>query len=374
MIASLPPDDPTLGLIQTLQEDGTVHSQGPKPPADAVLVQALERMLQVRVIDDKMLGRQRQGRVGFYGTVTGQEAVPVATGLAAGQDDWIFPALRESAIMLVRGFDLKTYLAQVYGNEGDLLKGRQMPSHMSARAVHQVSWSSCIANQLPQAVGAAMAARQKGDPIVTLGFMGDGATSEADFHCAMNFAAVFRAPCVLICQNNHWSISVPTEQQTASRTLAAKAHAYGMPGLRVDGNDAAALITVIGQAVQRARDGGGPTFIEALTYRIGPHSSSDDPTKYRDEAEVERWRKRDPIARLTGYLLDRGAVSQDELDAITKRLSAEVDEALREVESLGPPTRQTLFEDVFASLPWHLREQRLENDAADSARASAEDA
>lgn len=304
--------------------------------------------------------RQRQGRIGFYGAITGQEATPIATAFALEERDWVFPALRENAIMLVRGFPLGQWLAQVYGNSLDVLKGRQMPSHMSGRSVNQVAWSSCLGPQLPQAVGAAMAAKYKGTGAVTVGFIGDGATSEPDFHCAMNFAGVAKAPCVMICQNNHWAISVPSKKQTRSATFAVKAHAYGVPGVRVDGNDVLALRAAIGEAVDRARAGEGPTFIEAVTYRIGAHSSSDDPTVYRSDEEVEVWRRKDPIQRFERYMRFKGLLTDDERDALEKTIVEEILTAIDEVESAPPPARETLFEDVFEHRPWHLVEQQDE--------------
>lgn len=362
-MVSLPPDDPTLGLLTVLQDDGSTDpATDPKLP-DETVREMFRRMLQIRLVDERMLMRQRQGKVGFFGTITGQEATPIATAFAVEPRDWIFPALRESSMMLARGFSLPTWLAQVYGNEADVLKGRQMPSHMSGRAVHQVSWSSCIGPQLPQAVGAAWAAKMRGDDVVTVGFMGDGATSQGDFHCAMNFAGVYRTPCVLICQNNHWSISVPSERQTASKTFAVKAHAYGVPGIRVDGNDALAVYRVVKEAVDRARAGDGPTFIESVTYRIGPHSSSDDPTLYRSDEEVDAWRRRDPIARLDAHLRRRGLLDDEGRAALEAALTDDILDAIRQVEALPPPARSTLFDDVFARRPWHLREQAAELEA-----------
>jgi pyruvate dehydrogenase E1 component alpha subunit/2-oxoisovalerate dehydrogenase E1 component alpha subunit len=241
-----------------------------------------------------------------------------------------------------------------------VLKGRQMPSHMSGRSVNQVAWSSCIGPQIPQAVGAAWAAKIRKDDIVTVGFMGDGATSQPDFHTAMNFAGVFRVPCVLICQNNHWSISVPTARQTASRTIAVKAHAYGMPGIRVDGNDVLAVYAAVKQAVDRARSGGGPTFVESVTYRMGPHSSSDDPTRYRSDEEVAEWRKRDPIDRFDRYLRNAELMDDARRKALEEELTREILAAIDEVEGLAAPARGTLFEDVYGERPWHLREQEAE--------------
>jgi pyruvate dehydrogenase E1 component alpha subunit/2-oxoisovalerate dehydrogenase E1 component alpha subunit len=360
-MSSLPearPNDPTLGLFRVLTDDG--GADGPVDISRDTLLSMYREMKKMRLLETRMVGLQRQGRVGFYGTCTGQEATPIATALATEPGDWIFPALRESAIMLVRGFPLTKYLAQVFGNELDVLKGRQMPSHMSGREVNQVSWSSCIGPQIPQAVGAAWAAKLKGDRAVCIGFMGDGATSQPDFHNAMNFAVVFRVPCVLVCQNNHWSISVPTSRQTASSTLAVKAKAYGMPGVRVDGNDVLAVYRSVKDAVARARAGGGPTFVESYTYRIGAHSTSDDPTRYRSEEEVKRWAEKDPIDRLRKYLLKTRELDEAEERRIEAELMDEISRAIETVEKLGPPRRETLFEDVYEKLPWHLAEQRDE--------------
>ncbi len=190
--------------------------------------------------------------------------------------------------------------------------------------------------------------------------MGDGATSEPDFHAGMNFAAVYKAPCVLICQNNHWAISVPTARQTASTTIAVKGRAYGVPSVRVDGNDVLAIHHVVSEAAARARSGGGPTFIEALTYRIGAHSTSDDPTRYRAQSEVEAWMKRDPLARLRAHMVHLGLIDDAADAAMEQELNAEIAAAVAEVEALGPPARESLFEDVYAELPWTLEEQRAE--------------
>ncbi|MEO6598524.1 MAG: thiamine pyrophosphate-dependent dehydrogenase E1 component subunit alpha, partial [Polyangiaceae bacterium] len=196
---------------------------------------------RIRLLDERMQALQRQGRIGFYGTCSGQEAVPVALGFALRHSDWLFPALRESSVLLVRGFPLVQYLAQVFGSEQDVLRGRQMPSHMSGRSGNVVSWSSCIGTQLTHAVGAAWAAKLRHEDSVTVGCMGDGATSSADFHSALNFAQVFRVPCVFVCQNNHWAISTPAARQSNTATFAERALCYAMPAERVDGNDVVAL-------------------------------------------------------------------------------------------------------------------------------------
>ncbi|HEY1693572.1 MAG TPA: thiamine pyrophosphate-dependent dehydrogenase E1 component subunit alpha [Polyangiaceae bacterium] len=353
-------DDPDIALTTVLRDDGSADPATDPGLAADVLLRGYREMRRLRALDARMILLQRQGRVGFYGASQGQEAVPIATGLVVEKDDWVFPALREQSVMLVRGFPLRAFVAQVFGNSGDVQKGRQMPSHQSGRAVHQVSWSSCIGPQLPQAVGAAWAMRARKSGAIAVAFCGDGATSQADFHAAMNFAAVWKAPCVLVCQNNHWSISVPTEKQTASRTIAVKARAYGMPGVRVDGNDLLAVVRVLGEAAARARSGGGPTFVEALTYRMGAHSTSDDPSRYRAQAEVDAWARKDPLDRLRKHLVHRGLVTDASDAALEKELAAEIAAAIDDVEKMPAPTRESLLEDVYAEMPWNLREQLAE--------------
>jgi pyruvate dehydrogenase E1 component alpha subunit/2-oxoisovalerate dehydrogenase E1 component alpha subunit len=205
-----------------------------------------------------------------------------------------------------------------------------------------------------------MAAKIKGDKTVCVGFIGDGGTSAADFHMAMNFAGVFKPPVVIVCQNNQWAISVPANRQTASETIAIKAKAYGFPGVRVDGNCAIEVYRAMREAVARARRGDGPTFIEALTYRIGAHSSSDDPTRYRDQREVEEWLKRDPIERMRETLAAAGILSEAAEDEMRAALGAEINAAVTEAESLPPPPLETMFEDVYATDPPNIVEQREE--------------
>jgi pyruvate dehydrogenase E1 component alpha subunit/2-oxoisovalerate dehydrogenase E1 component alpha subunit len=354
-------DEPSdLGLLRVLRDDGTTFPRtDPLLPASLVL-RGYREMRRLRLIDARMIALQRQGRVGFYGACTGQEAVPIATALALDARDWVFPALREQSVMLVRGFPLTQFIAQVLGNVGDVLKGRQMPSHHSGRAVQQVAWSSCIGPQIPQAVGAAWAMKMRKAETVAVGFLGDGATSQPDFHAAMNFAAVFKTPSILICQNNHWSISLPVSKQTASVTLAVKGRAYGMPSVRVDGNDLLAVFKVVADAAHRARRGDGPTFIEAVTYRIGAHSTSDDPTRYRADDEVRLWQKKDPLDRLRRHLVTLGLMDDAKDALLEQELNAEIATAVLEVEDLPPPDRASLFDEVYDELPWNLREEKEE--------------
>jgi pyruvate dehydrogenase E1 component alpha subunit len=349
--------DPTLDLLEVLREDGSADPACDPFLAPETLLGIYREMRRLRTLDAALVALQRQGRIGFYGACLGQEAVPIAAAFAVEPSDLVFPALRESAIMLVRGFPLERYLAQVFGSSDDVLKGRQMPSHMSARAVNVVSWSSTVATQLPQAVGAAWAARKAGARSVTLGFVGEGGTSSPDFHAAANFAAVFRAPCIIVCQNNSWALSTPATRQTASQTFAVKAKAYGMQGVRIDGNDALAVYKTIAEARVRAIAGAGPTLVECVTYRMGPHSTSDDPDLYRDAESVALWKARDPIARLRRHLEHLG-IMEAALDArMGTELDEEIKRAIDAAEAKPPPARDTMFDDVYAERPWNLVEQ-----------------
>ncbi|MBI2264280.1 MAG: thiamine pyrophosphate-dependent dehydrogenase E1 component subunit alpha [Armatimonadetes bacterium] len=332
-----------------------------------------EMMTLVRRLDERMLGLQRQGRIGFYGACTGQEAAVIGSAFALKKKDWVFPGLREGAAMLLRGFPLSLYLCQIFGNEGDLLKGRQMPCHYSDRSVNQVSWGSCVGTQIPQAAGAAwgmkfgkeLSHESRESPIVMC-YFGEGATSEADFHVGANFAGVFNLPVVFFCQNNQWSISVSRDRQTASPTIAQKALAYGFPGVQMDGNDIFEVYRVTRAAVERARRG-NPTLLEALTYRMGAHTSSDDPRLYRDPQEAEEWAKRDPISMCRKRLESQGIWSQKEQDSLETRISDQISRALRKAEGRPSPPGKTLFQDVFAEMPWHLREQMALLEGTDNA-------
>ena len=347
-------------LVRVIKDDGTLDPRhDPKLPSET-LRYLYRTMVQVREFDRRMLVLQRQGRIGFYGPILGQEAATVASIAALENQDWIFPALREGAAAMMRGLPLVEALAQLIGNAKDRCKGRQMPCHYTLREGRYVSMSSVIGTQISHAVGCAMALKIKKENAIALGYMGDGATSSNDFHSGMNFAAVMKAPCVLFCQNNQWAISVPIAQQSASETIAIKARAYGMPNVRVDGNDALAVYAVTKTAAERARKGLGPTFVEAVTYRRLGHSSSDDPTRYRNEAEVKAWEKRDPVDRMRTVLAKKGlwssADEQDLQDAITKEVSV----AIAEAEKFGEPAAESLITDVFAEVPESLREQYRE--------------
>jgi pyruvate dehydrogenase E1 component alpha subunit/2-oxoisovalerate dehydrogenase E1 component alpha subunit len=339
-----------------LDPAGTIVGDAPQIP-DEDLRQMLRHILKMRVLDQRMLSLQRQGRIGFYGTATGQEAAITGSAYPLKESDWVFPALREMGVSLWRGTTLQEIVCQLIGNSGDVLLGRQMPCHFSDRKVNSVAWSSVIGTQLVHAMGAAWAAQIQKKDTVCVGYMGDGASSSADFHAAANFAGVFKLPLVLFCQNNQWAISVPLSRQTASDGIAVKAAAYGFPGVRVDGNDLFAVIAAMRQAVDRARKGEGPTLIEAVTFRMGGHSSSDDPTRYRDANLVAEWERRDPYNRLRAHLEQRGLVDAAQIEAWTAEIGDEISKAIQAAEALPAPSIETMFTDVYKNMPSHIEEQ-----------------
>lgn len=322
------------------------------------LLELFRCMLMTRIMEDRALKLQRQGRIGFYLPCVGQEASHIGTAHALRESDWIFPAYRQAGILILRGAPLEQIVDQWYGNEGDISKGRQMPVHYSFRSINFVSISSPIATQLTQATGAAMAAKYRGDDTVFMTYCGDGGTSENDFHSALNFAGVYQSPVVFVVENNQWAISVPLEMQTASETMAGKGEAYGIPGIRVDGNDVLAVYQVAKEAVERARRGEGPTLIETLTFRMGPHSSSDDPTRYREQAEVDAWAAKDPIDRFRKYLKARKHWTQAFEEQINKDATEAISAAIKKAEAKKAPSVSSMFEDVFLEMPRKLEEQR----------------
>ncbi len=355
-----PPEQKARGLFQLLREDATATDEAALASLDRKLARSLfEGMVRIRVTDARMMALQRQGRIGFYGEAVGQEAAIVGSAAASEPDDWIVPALREAGVGLYRGMTLDSYIAQIYGNAADSTKGRQMPCHPCDVARHYVVMSSCIATQLPHAMGIAMAMKIRGDgDRACFGYIGDGGTSEGDFHVALNFAGVMKVPLVVICQNNQWAISTPGTLQTASVTIADKGLGYGVESLRVDGNDVLAVYYAVQYAAEKARRGDGPTFLELLTYRVSAHSSSDDPSRYRDEAVTEIWRgQKDPIRRFATFLAQRGWLAAGEYEAMASRIEVEVREAIARQEAIGAPALETLVEDVFEEPTWLLREQ-----------------
>jgi len=362
------------GLLQLLGPDGRLV--GAPPKLEPALLRELHRgMLRARVLDEKMLLLQRQGRIAFYAEARGQEAAVIGAIAALESNDYVVPAHRELGAALYRGLPIANVVAQLYGNAHDVARGRQMPVHLATpRALRFIPPSSCVATQLPHAAGLAWAAKMRRDPVVVLAYLGEGATSAEDFHAGVNFAAVYRAPCVFLCENNQWAISTPASRQTASRTFAIKALAYGMPGVRVDGNDVLAVHATVREAAARARVGGGPTLIEAVTYRLGAHSSSDDPHRYRSEADEASWKGKDPLERFSIWLAATGALDAAGAAAQRAAVEAEIAAAVEAEEGIGPPPLRSLIENVFAQPPAALEEQLADLERVRASAPASHDA
>jgi 2-oxoisovalerate dehydrogenase E1 component alpha subunit len=354
-------------VVTVLDLDGRADP-GRDPRLDLATARGIYTgMLRTRLIDLRLTKLQRQGRIGFHVGAEGEEAAIVASAAAMRAQDWLFPCYREVGAALYRGFSLQAYVDNMYGNANDVIKGRQMPDHITSREAHFGSVTAPIGTQITQAVGFAWAAKIKKEDLVAGVYFGDGATSSNDFHSGMNFAGVFRAPVLFLLRNNGWAISVPSQHQTASRTYADKGLGYGVPAARCDGNDALAVYATVQKAVERAAAGEGPTLIEMITYRAGAHSTSDDPTAYRDKAEVERQLRRDPLRRMRKYLEQQGGWSEQDEKRFTDEVSAELQACIDRAEAAPLPPVASMFEQVFERMPSHLTEQQRE--CVDGARA-----
>ena len=357
----------TTNLVRVLDRNNL--AVGPWDPKldPETLRKMLRDMVTVRIFDDRMYRAQRQGKTSFYMKCTGEEAIAVAAQTALDREDMHFPTYRQQGLLISRGYPLSEMMCQIYSNQGDRLKGRQLPIMYSDKAHGFFSISGNLATQFPQAVGWAMASAIKGDSRIAMGWVGDGATAEGDFHSAMTFAAVYNVPVILAVVNNQWAISSFSGIAGAERaTFAQRAVGYGIAGLRVDGNDALAVYAAVSWASERARSNLGPTLIEFFTYRAEGHSTSDDPSGYRPTNEAKSWPLGDPIERLKAHLLAIGEWDEERHSAMTAECDALVRLAQKEAEKLGILPEQgkegveTMFEDVYAELPWHLREQRDE--------------
>ncbi|MEB3223575.1 MAG: thiamine pyrophosphate-dependent dehydrogenase E1 component subunit alpha [Candidatus Sericytochromatia bacterium] len=318
---------------------------------------AYRTMVMMRLLHDRATALQRTGRIHSWLGCFGQEAAIVGSGLATNPEDWIFPSYREHAVALVRGIPVRKLMDHLFGNAADNAKGRNLPPEYSFKEINFVSISAPVGTQVPQAVGAAYAAKLRGERSAAVAYFGDGTASTGDVLTSLNFAGVWKVPVVFFCQNNGWAISVPTRLQTASPTIAGRAEAFGFEGVRCDGNDLLDTYGATKRALDKARAGGGPTLIEAMTYRVGPHSTSDDPTAYRSDDEVAPWRERDPIAVFERQLAALGhwdeAFGQEVREACNHALL----EAAREAGEAPPPDLDSMFGEVYAEMPWHIREQ-----------------
>jgi pyruvate dehydrogenase E1 component alpha subunit len=334
-------------MRQTLTPSGDLVGEA---PLDLDLTRRLYRALvMARTYDRKCSALQRQGRLATYAPYEGQEAAQIGSAAALDPLDWMVATYRDAAAMWMQGYPMELLVA---GRTGDERGGS--PPH----PVPVLPPSITVGGHMIHAVGLAWAARLRGEDRIAITYFGDGATSEGDFHEAMNFAAVYDLGVVFLCQNNQYAISLPMREQTRSETIAEKAVAYGMAGVEVDGNDLFAVYATTREAVDRARDGGGPTLIEAVTYRIGPHTTADDPGRYRTDAEAEEWRRRDPLERVRVYLSEREAWTPEWQATLEEEASAQIEAAVAAAEALPPPEPGDLFDRMFETPPPHLAGQR----------------
>ncbi len=371
-VAAAPADTHPLcyTLIRVLDDEAkAVGPWNPRLDPDT-LRRMLRDMMKVRALDKRMFRAQRQGKTSFYMKSTGEEAIAVAAAHALASDDMCFPTYRQSGLLVARDYPLVEMMCQIYSNRGDKLKGRQLPALYSDRDHGFFTISGNLGTQYPQAVGWAMGSAIKGDSRIVATWIGDGSTAEGDFHSAVVFAGVYRAPVILNVVNNQWAISsfagIAGGELT---TFAARAVGYGIAGLRVDGNDALAVYAATSWAADRARSNLGPTLIEMFTYRVEGHSTSDDPAAYRPQNAGDKWPLGDPIDRLSRHLIGLGEWDDARHEALEAELDAEVRAAQKEAEKLGtlvastidfPHDVTSLFEDVYETMPWHLREQQAQ--------------
>jgi len=339
--------------LSVLNEKGEVDEELEPDLPEELLVKLHRFMLLNRRFDERMLSLQRQGRIGTFAPIKGQEASQLGAVALLEEDDWLFPSFREMAAETWRGKTLESVLLSYGGyNEGGLIP----------EGLNNLPVAIPVSTQLPHAVGVAYGLKYREEKAIAMAFFGDGGTSEGDFHESLNFAAVFQTPVVFVCQNNQWAISIPRSHQTHSKTLAQKALAYGIPGIQVDGNDILAVYVAAKECIDRARSGEGPGMIECVTYRMSVHTTADDPKRYRKDEEVEEWAERDPLTRFQKYLTDKGLLSEEEIDSLEEEIKKEIKEAVDSYEKkqkdLGDPLE--MFDHVYDELPPHLEKQREE--------------
>lgn len=339
--------------LSILDEKGQLDKKLEPDVSEDVLLRMHRTMLLARKFDERMLNLQRQGRIGTFPPIKGQEAAQLGTVAQLRSSDWMVPAFRETAAEIWRGRSLESII--IYNN--GYSEGVDIPADHNDMPI-----SVPVGSQILHAVGLGWAAKYSKKDDVAMTFFGDGATSQGDFHEGLNFAAVFQIPVIFVCQNNHWAISVPLSKQTRSKTLAQKAIAYGMPGIQVDGNDILAVYVAAQEAVERARSGGGPTLMECVTYRLMMHTTADDPKRYRSDEEVEQWSKRDPLIRFEKYLKEKGVLSEKKRkqveSEVMEAIQAAIDEAEKQMKTLGDPLE--MFDHAYADIYPYLNEQKAD--------------
>lgn len=343
--------------ITYLDESGVLSPSFDSQVPEADLVRGYQMMVVTRLVDERMITIQRQGLISFALSSFGEEACAVASAAALQPQDWMYPQYRELGVMFWRGFTIQEYLHHMFCNAQDLNLGRQMPNHFGSQALNVVPVSSPIGTKIPHAAGAAYAMKIKKESSITIAYFGEGATSQGDFHTGLNFAAVRQVPAIFFCRNNGYAISTAACNQFVSDGVAPKGVGYGITTYRVDGNDFFAIYDVISKSRKQCLEGNGPILIEAMTYRMGAHSTSDDPSLYRNEEEVQKWAKRCPILRLRNYLIANGLWDEKHDADFIASIALEITQAIAVAKATPLPPIQSIIEDVYSEIPASLKQQ-----------------
>ncbi|NRD73989.1 thiamine pyrophosphate-dependent dehydrogenase E1 component subunit alpha [Shewanella sp. VB17] len=347
-VSFLDKDSISIPILKILQADGTVYDNAVLPNIDEALAHRIyDTCVFTRVLDERMLGAQRQGRISFYMTCTGEEASIIGSVASLDDEDVILAQYREHAAIRYRGFSTEQFMNQLFSNEKDLGKGRQMPIHYGSAELHYQTISSPLATQIPQATGVGYSLKMQGKANIAICYFGEGAASEGDFHAGLNMAAVLKSPTIFFCRNNGYAISTPTCEQYVGNGIASRGPGYGMHTIRVDGNDMLAVLAATQQARAYAVEHNAPVLIEAMTYRLGAHSSSDDPSGYRSKDEEAKWQQHDPVKRFKLWMISQGWLTEQQDIALFEKYRSEVLAELKVAEKLPMSHIDTLVEDVY---------------------------
>lgn len=348
-------------MLQILQADGVPHPSATLPKlARAQAEKILDTMQFIRILDERMVAAQRQGRISFYLACTGEEASTVGSAAALEPQDMIMSQYREQGALAYRGYTTEQFMNQMFSNEKEPNKGRQMPIHYGVKELNFMTISSPLGTQIPQASGYAYGQKMAGQPAVTICYFGEGAASEGDFHSGLNMAAVLHCPVIFFCRNNGYAISTPSEEQFAGDGIASRGIGYGIKTIRVDGNDVLAVYAATQKARELALADNCPVLIEAMTYRLAAHSTSDDPTGYRSKEEEARWRAKDPVLRFAAWMQNQGWYDEAQNKAFLEQRRQEVLSELKRVEKVPICHIDEIINDVYDTPPWHLTEQLAE--------------
>lgn len=344
-------------MIHYLDKNGVLSPTCQTVISDEELLSIYRTMCLTRLVDERMITLQRQGSISFSLSSLGEEACAVASAAALQMEDWMYPQYREAGAIFWRGWSIEQFVHQMFGDGKDTILGRQMPNHFGDAKLNIVTVSSPIGTNIPQAAGCAYAMKLQKESAVSICYFGEGATSEGDFHVGLNMAAVRKCPVIFFCRNNGYAISTSTSSQFASEGIAVKGEGYGITTFCIDGNDVFAIYETVKKAKEHCLEGKGPVLIEAMTYRMGAHSTSDDPTQYRTKEEVEEWKKKCPILRLKRYLESKNLWDEKKEETLFHEVEQELNAAIKEAKETAPPPLESLIEDVYFEVPEKLKEQ-----------------